>query len=359
VTKKDGEGEFEMVAKSFASSSSAIIDLRWWFGGELTVEGERVKIWGHRSEVALSGIARLHDLGSFGKSGKRMGLVKKIEVRHEDGTSMDDFIWFEEPKLPYHYRNVRDYYERFDYSPPEDGQGKNIRMWPVPPTFETFISQDGGADSGDVDPFAIEEKNPPKKDSQQRNQMRLGRGIDMKELLEKQGVEFDLEDTAFLFSDGGVLIVQADAEILELVNAITIAAGQDTPPNVRVFIALLEYNEEPNATTFPVAESRLLAHGSVIGVPGQCLDLKSDSVDRRMDFDIEPQYGGLDRGIVETRLKGEFQLKGEKPVAIQSMVLLKSGEPTMVSKYRNGEKWRAIVLRAEEKSVYEELPEED
>ena len=346
VLLKDDLGELTIETESFAGSSESIIGVRWWFGGKLQIEGEKVEIFGHRGDVALSGVSRLHDLGSFGKAGKRLSLVKKIEVKHEDGTSMDDFILREIPGLPYHFKNTRDYFERFDYSLPEEGKGKNIRKWPVPPTFEAFLTD------GEPDQLDSEEKEPL-----QKQLRKLGRGVDLKRLLAKQGVDFEAEDTAFLFPDGGVLIVQADPQALELVDSICLSAGQSVPPNARIFAALMEYAEEPKEATFPIADGRILAQWAVIGTPGRGFDLKSKSKGLKMDIEIEPQFGGLDRGIVEVRWNGKFKLDGEEEMMVRSSVSVKSGEAIIVSKFRHKEIWRAVILRAEQRSVYDEIPE--
>lgn len=352
VLLRDDRNELEMEISVYADSRESSVDFWWSLKLDTEIKGEKVELKSSAGSAGLSGVARLVDLGSFGIEGKRLCVVQKLGIQLLDGTSIDDLVWNETPGIPFHYDDMREYIEGFGSSFFESEAERPFGMWPLPPTFLNFISS-GSEPEGDAeDPFS--------EDAGEGLAGRFKKGpggaIDMKELFKLQGVEFEKEDTAYFFANRGLLVVHAKPATLELVGAISIAAGSGPPRWIELFVGLIESSDEPDLDALLVSKAKVLSHGSISGRPGQLAGWRLKSEGQLTMIELEPQIGAND-DLIDIRLEGMFQLAGEKEISIKSGVTLKEGEPAILSKFRLGEKWRAVVISGEIGEVLDELPE--
>lgn len=149
---------------------------------------------------------------------------------------------------------------------PRDGGGVAAivqREWTVPPTFEAFLSDSGGASgaTGAEDPFAAD----------------TGGGsafkprLPMIDLLKNSGVSFNNGATASFLRGSNKLIVRNTPTQLELVDGIVKAAITDTPRQIRVTTKFVEVSQENDdelgfdwiVTPFGVGSNYFLGGGTI------------------------------------------------------------------------------------------------
>ena len=352
VQLKDDLNELIIETEVYADSRESTVDYRWRLKLSAEIQGEKVELESCASSAGLSGVSRLVDLGSFGIEGKRLCVAQKMGIQLLDGTSIDDLVWKEAPGIPFHYDDTRDYIEGWGSSFFESEAERSFGMWPLPPTFVNFISGSSEPVGADGDPFSEEAAEV----STDRFKKGPGGAIDMKELFKLQGVAFEKEDTAYFFANRGLLIVHAKPVSLELIGAICLAAGQGPPRWIEMFVGLAECPDEPDLDSLLNSKTKILAHGYIVSRPGQDGSYLLESEDRIVEIELEPQIGANDE-MIDLRAEGAFQLAGEKEVSLKTGVTLRNGEPAILSKYRHGEKWRAVVISAEIGEVLDELPE--
>ena len=335
---KDPQGELEVKFEHFADSSKSVIINRGRYEFKTKIEGEEVEISGGLPFYALSGVARIVDMGSYGKSRNRLCLVQKLEIVHVDGTSIDEFVSREVSSLPYHFEETRRHFMRHELSYYESEGEEPYGIWPVPPTFADFIlTADESKKIGKAIPG-------------------FGGHTDFREPLEAVGIDFKEGDSAILFPGRGVLIVQANPSQLELVHAVCLAAGVGPPRDIKVFVGLVESGSDSDIEKLTAPSVSLLAHGVASLAPGQ-LDIYScKSAGQTSRFEVAAQIGARD-DIVDLRLEGEIKIGGDKPTEFKTGLTLRSGETVVFSKNKVGGKWRALVVRAEIREALDELPE--
>jgi len=235
--------------------------------------------------------------------------------------------------------------------------GKVFQNFSVPPTFIDFL--DAGGDSGESDPFATDEEDqrarPTPRPSMKKWDARViarpgDRVIDMKPLLELQGVQFAKGDFACLVENTSILYAELSLENMELMDAILVDGLRHPPRLVMCSIALVQSDEKIEGENLNRDGIRCLRKATVVARPGQNASLVLEEGFKKLSFEVEPQVGANDNiidlmGILELRNGDSEELHWK------SGVTLVSGKSQVVQSYQKDGKWYALLVEARAESL--------
>ncbi len=324
------------------------IDHRFSLFGAINKQGIHYQTGFVTREAAL-----IVELGTFGS--EQQTLVLKIDST----LGLFDGPTFRQLVLDQEANDIPRRFELFDSDPlapvDEDGLIYHTRM--VPPSTYEFLNPSGDNSYVGADPFADDENvdlKPPatkhifKGDLSERifgsptDQL-----IDLRQLLEAQGLEMEKREYAILNISFNTISSALTPENAEKLDGIFMACCGDPPIDISSKLILVETKEQPTEENLSGQDLTILARLGSISRPGQ----KTTTQLGDHLIELEPNIGAGD-SIIDLRLHFRHG-EEEKPILqVSGGTSLLSEKPKIYCSQKVGDRWLSLLIEARRKTIH-------
>lgn len=298
------------------------VELRATLGVELPEGGF---LW-KTGFTGIIGMRWAQEVGSLdGKT--TLMMVSQVDQIRTNGKLWDEWVLTEEGVFMHDER--LEVIRRWRPSEAPDDRAVEQRRWTVPPTFETFLTNDPEED----DPFAVGDHSREK-------------FVPIRKLLEQNGITFREGDSVSFLRSSSALIARLSKNNLELLDQIINAKIGLGPPQVWS-VELAEVEGED------FRKGKLLRKIGIFVMPGQQAEA---TLGEDLALQVEMQTDGYEE-LVEMRLKlaeGDGDLE---KASLTIGVVMRVGQPTVLRRTLEDGKYQSWVATVRVKTLENEVDE--
>jgi len=230
--------------------------------------------------------------------------------------------------------------------------GKVFKSFQVPPTIISFLDIGDGTGESD-DPFADDESPvlrssvcPVLMEWSPKVIARKGdRVLDLRGLLQNQGVKFSDGDFAVMIEGQSSVSIEVGPEQMELVEAILDAGGLAIPRMVTCSVALIRGTQKIVGLNLERGDLRCVGKSVIVGKPGLKSSLELVVSGSKLVAVLEPNVGAFD-DLIDLRVDFSLQEEDRKLSGFRSGVASYSGHPIIAQQFYDGESWFALLVES-------------
>jgi hypothetical protein len=339
------------------------VDSRIELGGVVKrITGEVALSW-KTGRTTFVGIPFVTELGSFGDSEKT--LLVWTSIRVVDGTPLRE--------LEAGKGDRRSALERFSTSMnphrksiPKGGGKLLTTFRPHYSLFQFFQKNSWSNEGGDLDPFADDREEVDDgirrelllvKDSKIPIPRAIGdHVVNLRPAFEAQAVKFEEGDYAAQNIETGQLISLLSETYTELLDATIGHFDWRFPTQIETSLIVLEGDREFGMDELTRKDVRTVSRLGGVSRPGDSSSHSLRLGELSLASKLSP-YHGVEDDAVDLSLAFEMTRAKEVELKLTSEMTLKSGVPQMVQSFRDGEKWRALVVESRVRGLFDDFPE--
>ncbi len=272
----------------------------------------------------VMGMKWAQEVGSLNGETTQM-MVSQVDQIRTNGELWDEWVLTEEGVFMHDER--LEVIRPWRPSEAPDDRAVEQRRWTVPPTFETFLTNDPEED----DPFAVGDHSREK-------------FVPIRKLLEQNGITFREGDSVSFLRSSSTLIARLSKDNLELLDQIINAKIGLGPPQVWS-VELAEVEGED------FRKGKLLRKIGIFVMPGQQAEA---TLGEDLALQVEMQTDGYEE-LVEMRLKlaeGDGDLE---KASLTIGVVMRVGQPTVLRRTLEDGKYQSWVATVRVKTLENEV----